>query len=468
MARKKEGWLDFVKRFFRLDARSKTEQKERRKRWALENNQKRSLPPITEPPQGTVLREAEEVPSKSALNVAIVTAAAAEAALAAAEMAAEVLKLSAGVPFPQAAPDASQNNQEKNGSLPIQIDQEKCQRNYPPQAEKKVQDARDYKMRAAIKIQSAFRGYLARKALRALKGIVKLQAIIRGQAVRRQAMTTLKQLQSIVNINSQVCQTRSNVGERSWSNNENCQFEQSSRDNKHTVNKNNSRRWDDGLLSKDKEDAFVLSKKEAMIMRERVKEYVFSHRKSAESEHRIPSGRWRYWLEQWVDTQLNRSREFEDLDPVTYSKDKSGGRQLKPRSHLKNQQQHSQFEQSDSPMMIPRRYIRHRKQYSVGEETFPSSPSIPAYMAATESARAKARPLSSPKLRPGAFDTYSDSYSPYKNKLSLMSSIMSEVPTMNRSYKSGKLGGQLQRGQSLKGSSCNVKSGRVTRNLSLE
>jgi len=44
----------------------------------------------------------------------------------------------------------------------------------------------------------------ARKALKALKGIVKLQAIIRGRAVRRQAMSTLRCLQSIVSIQSQV------------------------------------------------------------------------------------------------------------------------------------------------------------------------------------------------------------------------------------------------------------------------
>lgn len=48
----------------------------------------------------------------------------------------------------------------------------------------------------------------ARQALRALKGIVKLQAIIRGRAVRRQAMTTLKCLQSIINIQSHVCARR--------------------------------------------------------------------------------------------------------------------------------------------------------------------------------------------------------------------------------------------------------------------
>ena len=37
---------------------------------------------------------------------------------------------------------------------------------------------------------------------------MRLQAIVRGRAVRRQAVTTLKCLQSIVNIQSQVCARR--------------------------------------------------------------------------------------------------------------------------------------------------------------------------------------------------------------------------------------------------------------------
>lgn len=52
--------------------------------------------------------------------------------------------------------------------------------------------------------------------MRALKGIVKLQAIIRGRAVRRQAMATLKCLQSIVNIQSQVCTRRFEMAEGDW------------------------------------------------------------------------------------------------------------------------------------------------------------------------------------------------------------------------------------------------------------
>ncbi|KAH1201737.1 Protein IQ-DOMAIN 31 [Glycine max] len=51
---------------------------------------------------------------------------------------------------------------------------------------------------AATKAQAAFRGYLARRAFRALKGIIRLQALIRGHLVRRQAVATLCSMYGIV------------------------------------------------------------------------------------------------------------------------------------------------------------------------------------------------------------------------------------------------------------------------------
>lgn len=57
-----------------------------------------------------------------------------------------------------------------------------------------VQDA------AAIMIQSVFRGHLARKALRALRGLVKLQALIRGHIVRKQATAALRCMHALVTV----------------------------------------------------------------------------------------------------------------------------------------------------------------------------------------------------------------------------------------------------------------------------
>lgn len=54
------------------------------------------------------------------------------------------------------------------------------------------------KEQAATIVQATFRGYLARRAFWALKGIIRLQALIRGHLARRQAVATLCSMLGIV------------------------------------------------------------------------------------------------------------------------------------------------------------------------------------------------------------------------------------------------------------------------------
>ncbi|XVE85915.1 hypothetical protein DITRI_Ditri17bG0130300 [Diplodiscus trichospermus] len=68
---------------------------------------------------------------------------------------------------------------------------------------------------AAAKAQAAFRGYLARRAFRTLKGIIRLQALIRGHLVRRQAVATLCCTWGIVKFQALACGRKvrcSNIG----------------------------------------------------------------------------------------------------------------------------------------------------------------------------------------------------------------------------------------------------------------
>ncbi|RDX90936.1 Protein IQ-DOMAIN 31, partial [Mucuna pruriens] len=122
-----------------------------------------TIPPNISQAEAAWLRSfyTEKEQNKHAIAVAAATAAAADAAVAAAHAAVAVVRLT---------------SQGRGGTM-FGIGPE---------------------MWAAIKIQTVFRGYLARKALRALKGLVKLQALVRGYLVRKQATATLHSMQALI------------------------------------------------------------------------------------------------------------------------------------------------------------------------------------------------------------------------------------------------------------------------------
>ncbi|XP_039814072.1 protein IQ-DOMAIN 14-like isoform X2 [Panicum virgatum] len=111
--------------------------------------------------------DTEREQSKHAIAVAAATAAAADAAVAAAQAAVEVVRLT------------SQGPAFGGGGRGAVLDPR----------------GRDS---AAVKIQTTFRGFLAKKALRALKALVKLQALVRGYLVRRQAAAALQSMHALV------------------------------------------------------------------------------------------------------------------------------------------------------------------------------------------------------------------------------------------------------------------------------
>ncbi|KAG2334177.1 hypothetical protein Bca4012_016430 [Brassica carinata] len=389
----KKGLFTLLKRVFISEASS--EKKEKRRRWTFwKLKVRKRLPSITAPPpeNGTRNESHEEQKEESLSDVG------------------EVIS------------QVSSSSQKLDSSI------EKLEGSTSPETAHLVAQYqlflnREEEVLAATRIQTAFRGHLARKALRALKGIVKLQAYIRGRAVRRQAMTTLKCLQSVVNIQSQVCGKRTHIprgsSHRDYEDSNNT-FHMFS-ENILKVETNGQKRWDDSLLTKEEARAVVMSKKEAALRRERIKEYAVTHRKSAESYQKRSNTKWKYWLDEWVDTQRTKSKELEDLDLSSRTKPKDDTMNKTPRN--------------SSPRRLSNNN-NHRRQASISEEE-PQNPvatvtTTPTYMVATESAKAKSRSLSSPRIRPRSFDTQSESYSPYKNKLCLTSSVMSEAPSKVR------------------------------------
>ncbi|KAI4347512.1 hypothetical protein L6164_008322 [Bauhinia variegata] len=127
--------------------------------------------------------------NKHAIAVAAATAAVAEAALAAAHAAAEVVRLTSSGTGPSTS------------SRPVVA------------AHVTTSQQRWAMEVAAVKLQSAFRGYLARRALRALKALVKLQALVRGHIVRKQTADMLRRMQTLVRLQARARASRSHLSD---------------------------------------------------------------------------------------------------------------------------------------------------------------------------------------------------------------------------------------------------------------
>ncbi|KAG7627854.1 putative IQ motif, EF-hand binding, P-loop containing nucleoside triphosphate hydrolase [Arabidopsis thaliana] len=221
---------------------------------------------------------------KHAMAVAIATAAAAEAAVAAAQAAAKVVRL------------AGYNRQTEEDS-------------------------------AAVLIQSHYRGYLARRALRALKGLVRLQALVRGNHVRKQAQMTMKCMQALVRVQGRVRARRLQVAHDRFKK----QFEEEEKrsgmekPNKGFANLKTERDKPKKLHEVNRTSLYQTQGKEkerseGMMKRERALAYAYTYQRQMQhtnSEEGIglssngpDRNQWAWnWLDHWMSSQPYTGRQ---------------------------------------------------------------------------------------------------------------------------------------------------------------
>ncbi|KAK8944160.1 Protein IQ-DOMAIN 1 [Platanthera zijinensis] len=227
------------------------------------------------------------------------------------------------------------------------------------------------KEHAAIVIQTAFRGYLARRALRALKGLVKLQALVRGHNVRQQASLTMKCMQALVRAQARMKEQRLRLAQEALA---------SSHGRTERIDSLQDRRssfledWNDRQRQTVDSVRAILREKSLFSKQMwRNKSKVLELEEESE-EQRLPM-----WLSSSGDRRRRGRASTGERDPIKTLEIDTGIR----------------YHQSASPL----------HQYSPSTPS-PSSArsfqgrSAPNYMAATESARARFRPQSAPRQRP--------------------------------------------------------------------
>ncbi|XP_061984812.1 protein IQ-DOMAIN 19-like isoform X1 [Populus nigra] len=246
---------------------------------------------------------------------------------------------------------------------------------------------------AAVKIQSVFRSYLARKALCALKGLVKLQALVRGHLVRKQAIATLRCMQALVNVQTRARAQRIWMAEDVKPSQRNSIHRKSTQENRirHTNDEN-----DRGM---DQENIKIVEVDVGESKGSIKSRNGYSHRPQTDlTEHRFST--------HYASNHAYSKKENQQISPAPSAltdispRACSGHFEENSLSTAHSSPQYYSAVSKPDPSRIP--FALPRPEYA--ESLFYDYPLFPNYMANTESFRAKVRSHSAPKQRPDSFE----------------------------------------------------------------
>ncbi|GAB2294175.1 IQ-DOMAIN 14-like [Dionaea muscipula] len=253
----------------------------------------------------------------------------------------------------------------------------------------------------ATKIQAVYRGYMARRSYRALKGLVRLQNLMKGQSVKRQIVSALKSMQLLVHVQSQIQSRRIHMLENQ------APQRQASCRSSGNWHLNQIDEWDDSVLTKQEVDTRMQRKIEAIVKRERALAYAYSDQlqkatpiaSPAAFKEDIQTAGGLPWWSNWVD------RRVPSITPSSMASDnilstKNIHLNARPVSRYNNYKE-------SGPGFV-RNF--HRPRASSTDSPFKDNDSltscpafsVPRYMEPTTSARAKVRVTSTtdePKSR---------------------------------------------------------------------